>query len=56
MMTFKTFDSKRLNLPADKRQNLEHAYHIALQFAESPDGWLSLWEITAAARPIWQRQ
>jgi len=39
-MTFKTFDSKRLNLPPDKRQNLEHAYQIAQQYADSPDGWL----------------
>jgi DNA replication protein DnaC len=39
-MTFRNFDSKRLNLPLEQRQNLEHAYQIALQYAESPDGWL----------------
>jgi DNA replication protein DnaC len=39
-MTFKQFDSKRLNLPSDQRQNLGSAYQVALQFAESPDGWL----------------
>jgi DNA replication protein DnaC len=39
-MTFKSFDSKRLNLPPDQRQNLEAAYQVALQYAESPDGWL----------------
>jgi DNA replication protein DnaC len=39
-MTFKNFDSRRLNLPADQRQNLETAYQVALQYAESPDGWL----------------
>jgi DNA replication protein DnaC len=39
-MTFKNFDSKRLNLPADQRQNLEAAYQLAVQYAESPDGWL----------------
>ncbi|HSW58766.1 MAG TPA: ATP-binding protein, partial [Dehalococcoidales bacterium] len=40
MMTFKTFDSKRLNLQAEQRQNLGSAYQVAFQFAESPDGWL----------------
>jgi DNA replication protein DnaC len=39
-MTFKTFDSKRLNLPAEQRQNLESAYQVALQYAENPEGWL----------------
>jgi DNA replication protein DnaC len=39
-MTFKTFDSKRLNLPLAQRQNLVSAYQVALQFAESPEGWL----------------
>ena len=39
-MTFKAFDSKRLNLPLEQRHNLESAYQVALQYAESPDGWL----------------
>jgi len=39
-MTFKNFDSKRLNLPVDQRQNLGAAYQVALQYAESPEGWL----------------
>jgi DNA replication protein DnaC len=39
-MTFKSFDSKRLNLPAGERENLEWAYNLALRFAESPEGWL----------------
>jgi DNA replication protein DnaC len=39
-MTFRHFDAKRLNLPLEQRQNLEAAYQVALQFAESPDGWL----------------
>ena len=39
-MTFKTFDARRLNLPLEQRQNLGAAYHLAQQFAESPDGWL----------------
>ncbi|MBN1189711.1 MAG: ATP-binding protein [Dehalococcoidales bacterium] len=42
ILTFKTFDSKRLNLPLEQRQNLEWAYQVALQYAESPDGWLVL--------------
>jgi len=41
-MTFKSFDYKRLNLPLEQRQNLEWAYQVALQYAESPDGWLIL--------------
>jgi DNA replication protein DnaC len=39
-MTFKAFDSRRLNLPIEQRQNLEAAYQVALQYAESPEGWL----------------
>ena len=41
-MTFKNFDWKRVNLLLEQRQNLEAAYHLALDFAESPDGWLVL--------------
>jgi DNA replication protein DnaC len=41
-MTFKNFDSKRLNLPLEQRQNLEWSYGVCLRFAESPDGWLVL--------------
>jgi DNA replication protein DnaC len=40
LMTFKNFDSKRLNLSQEQQQNLGAAYQVALQFAESPDGWL----------------
>ena len=40
LMTFKTFDSKRLNLPLEQRKNLGDIYQVALQYAESPDGWL----------------
>lgn len=40
MMTFKTFDWKRVNLPLEDRQNLDKAYHLAVEFAKSPDGWL----------------
>jgi DNA replication protein DnaC len=41
-MTFQSFDHKRLNLPPEQRQNLEWAYQVAVQYAESPDGWLVL--------------
>jgi DNA replication protein DnaC len=39
-MTFENFDSRRVNLPLEERQNLEHAFHLAHSFAESPEGWL----------------
>ncbi|MFC2036279.1 ATP-binding protein [Chloroflexota bacterium] len=39
-MTFDNFDWKRVNLPLEQRQNLEKAFHLALDFAELPDGWL----------------
>jgi len=39
-MTFDSFDSKRVNLPLEQRQNLEEVFHRALSFAESPEGWL----------------
>jgi DNA replication protein DnaC len=42
-MTFKSFDSKRLNLPAEQRENLAFAYTKAVEYAESPEGgWLIL--------------
>ena len=40
-MTFDTF-KKRGNLPLDQRENLDKAFHLALDFAKSPDGWLVL--------------
>ena len=39
-MRFGNFDSKRLSLPEDVRQNLEQAYNIAREFARAPQGWL----------------
>ena len=39
-MTFDNFDSKRVNLPLEQRQNLENAFRLAHSFAESPEGWL----------------
>ncbi len=41
-MTFDNFDAKRLNLPVDKRQNLNQAFVTAHTFAQAPDGWLVL--------------
>ena len=39
-MTFANFDYKRLNLPLEQRQNLQQAFHLARDFAPSPEGWL----------------
>jgi DNA replication protein DnaC len=41
-MSFKNFDYKRLDLPLEKRQNLEQVYQVAVNFAQSPQGWLIL--------------
>jgi DNA replication protein DnaC len=41
-MTFKTF-TKRLNLSAEQRQNIDSVFNFALEYAKSPDGgWLIL--------------
>lgn len=40
MMTFDSFDWKRVNLPLEQRQNLETAFRLAVDFSSSPDGWL----------------
>ncbi len=39
-MTFANFDWRRVNLPAEQRENLETAYRLALDFDKSPEGWL----------------
>jgi DNA replication protein DnaC len=39
-MTFDKFDHKRLELPLDKRENLQTAFNRAVEFARSPEGWL----------------
>ena len=39
-MTFANFDWRRINLPSEQRENLEAAYHLAFDFAKSPEGWL----------------
>jgi DNA replication protein DnaC len=40
-MTFDKFDPRRANLPPEQRQNLEEAFRLALDFAKSPEGWLT---------------
>jgi DNA replication protein DnaC len=39
-MRFSNFDSKRLSLHEDIRQNLQQAFSIARDFALAPQGWL----------------
>ena len=39
-MTFEKFDHKRVNLPLEQQENLEQVYREALNFAQSPEGWL----------------
>ena len=39
-MTFDNFDSKRVNLPLEQRENLWEAFRLATEFAKLPDGWL----------------
>jgi len=41
-MTFANFDSRRVNLLPEQRENLGEAFRLALDFAKSPDGWLIL--------------
>jgi DNA replication protein DnaC len=41
-MSFKNFDYKRLTLSYEQKMNLEQAYRVALNFAQSPQGWLIL--------------
>ncbi len=49
-MTFDNFDYKRVNLPLEQRQNLEHAFREALNFAQSPEGWLVLLGVTGCGK------
>jgi len=39
-MSFDNFDSRRVNLSLEQRQNLEQAFRLARSFAEAPEGWL----------------
>jgi DNA replication protein DnaC len=49
-MTFASFDWKRINLPPEQRENLEWVFHIALNFAKSPEGWLVLVGVTGCGK------
>ena len=49
-MTFKIWDHRRLNLPAEQQENLEKAYQVALSFAQSPEGWLVLMGLSGCGK------
>jgi len=49
-MTFRNYDWKRANLPAEQQQNIEMVYRAALDYAESPDGWLILLGVTGCGK------
>ncbi|MEN8614502.1 ATP-binding protein [Dehalogenimonas sp. THU2] len=49
-MTFSSFDSDRLNLPPEERENLSRAYQVAHDFARSPEGWLILQGVTGCGK------
>jgi len=48
--TFKNFDWRRVNLPPEQRENLEQAYHLALDFSKSPEGWLVFQGVTGCGK------
>ena len=49
-MTFDNFDWRRVNLLPEQRQNLEQAFHLALDFAKSPEGWLVFLGVTGCGK------
>jgi DNA replication protein DnaC len=49
-MTFQNFDHRRVNLSPEVRDNLERAYHLALDFASKPEGWLVFQGVTGAGK------
>ena len=49
-MTFDNFDRRRVNLLPEQRQNLEQAFHLAVDFAKSPEGWLVLQGVTGCGK------
>ncbi len=55
-MTFENFDVTVPHLREEERWSLENGYRIALDFAESPEGWLLILAPTAAARPTSRRR
>ncbi len=49
-MTFDNFDWRRVNLPPEQRENLKEAYRLALDFANSPEGWLVFLGVTGCGK------
>jgi len=49
-MTFDSFDWHRINLSKEKRNNLEQAYRLALNYAKSPEGWLVFQGVTGCGK------
>ncbi len=49
-MTFANFDWRRVNLLPEQRENLEQAFHLAFDFAKSPEGWLVLLGVTGCGK------
>ncbi len=49
-MTFDSFDSRRVNLPREKQNNLEQAFRLALNYAKSPEGWLVFQGVTGSGK------
>ncbi|MFC1898863.1 ATP-binding protein [Chloroflexota bacterium] len=48
-MTFDQFQM-RVNLTAEQRQNLEAVFHLAMDFAKSPEGWLVFMGVTGCGK------
>jgi len=49
-MTFDNFEHKRLELPLEQRQNLRQAFNLAVEFARSPEGWLTFQGINGCGK------
>jgi len=49
-MTFENFDWRRVNLPPEQRESLENVYHLALDYAKSPESWLILQGVTGCGK------
>ncbi len=49
-MTFDKFDWRRVNLLPEQRQNLEQAFRLALDFAQSPEDWLVFMGVTGCGK------
>jgi DNA replication protein DnaC len=49
-MTFDNFEHKRLELPPEQRQSLRQAFNLAVEFARSPEGWLTFQGINGCGK------